>query len=309
MARQSDVHGVLVVDKPRGPTSHDVVAMVRRALGTRAVGHAGTLDPMATGVLVVAVGEGTKLVRWLTADDKAYRATLELGVETDTLDADGVEVERLPVPTGLTQADVERAARGFIGRIAQRAPAYSAIKVGGQALHERARRGEVVEPPERDVTLHTIRVLAVEGPRVELEMEASKGFYVRSLARDLARALGTRGHLIGLRRLRSGAFGLEAAVQGEPLARAARGDEDARSEVRGAVQSLADACVAMPRVTLAARGVEDARHGRPVDLRGVEPLPPDAEPVALLDEAGALVAIAAVRDGRARVLRGLRPLS
>lgn len=302
------MHGVLVVDKPRGPTSHDVVARVRRALGTRAVGHAGTLDPMATGVLVVAVGEGTKLVRWLTADDKVYRATLALGAETDTFDAEGSVVERAAVPA-LSVERVRDAAEAFTGTFLQRAPAFSAIKVGGRALHERARRGEEVEPPEREVTAHRLEVLEVAGDRIELELEVSKGFYVRSLARDLARALGTRGHLAALRRTRSGAFDLRGALDGEVLERAAAGDEGARSVVRGSLRALADACARMPRAVLVGRAPDDARHGRPIQLehaRGAEALAEGTEPIALLDERGALLAVGALRDARLHVVRGLR---
>ncbi|MCZ7683091.1 MAG: tRNA pseudouridine(55) synthase TruB, partial [Sandaracinaceae bacterium] len=217
---------------------------MRRALGTRAVGHAGTLDPMATGVLVVAVGEGTKLVRWLTSDDKAYRATVALGAETDTLDAEGTVVERAAVPA-LSVERVRDAARAFTGTFLQRAPAFSAIKVGGRPLHERARRGEAVEPPEREVTVHRLEVIEASADRVELELEVSKGFYVRSLARDLARSLGTRGHLGALRRLRSGAFDLRGALAGEVLERAAAGDEEARSAVRESLRGLGDACAGM----------------------------------------------------------------
>jgi tRNA pseudouridine55 synthase len=307
--RNADVHGVLAVDKPRGPTSHDVVARVRKALGTRAVGHAGTLDPMATGVLVVAVGEGTKLVRWLTADDKVYRATVALGAETDTLDADGEVVERAPVPPELDRGRAAAVAARFVGTQRQRPPAFSAIKVDGRALHERARRGEEVEVPEREVTVRRLEILAVErdadGARVELEVEAAKGFYVRSLGRDLARALGTRGHLTALRRLRSGAFGLEGAVSGALLERAAAGDEPAKAELRASLRPLAAACEGMPRVTLDARGVEDARHGRPIRASAVA-LEEGAEPVALLDPEGRLVAVGKRERGRLRVVRGVR---
>ena len=305
--RRATVHGVLVVDKPQGPTSHDVVARVRRALDTRAVGHAGTLDPMATGVLVLAVGEATKLVRWLTADDKTYRATVTLGAETDTLDAEGEIVARAPVPP-LDRAAVEVAALRFVGTYRQAPPAFSAIKVDGEALYARARRGEHVEVAEREVTVHRLDVLAVEGDRVELEVDAAKGFYVRSLARDLAGALGTRGHLTALRRTRSGPFALADALDSAQLEAAASGDDAARARLRAALLSPADACRGMPRTRLNARGVEDARHGRPIrvaDATDAEALAIDAEPVALLDHAGALVAVAARRGEALQVIRGL----
>jgi tRNA pseudouridine55 synthase len=298
--------GVLVVDKPRGPTSHDIVAMVRRALSTRAVGHAGTLDPMATGVLVVAVGEATKLVRWLTADDKRYLARVSLEGETDTLDAEGRITERAAPEQPITLERARAAAERFVGTIRQRPPAFSAIKVDGQRLHERARRGEDVEAPERDVVVHALDVLSADGAAVELDVRASKGFYVRSLGRDLARALGARGHLTSLRRVASGAFTLEGALDGEVLARAARGDDEARARVRAALLSLPGACGGMPSVRLDARGAEDARHGRA--LRTFPPeLGEGASPIALFDEHGQLVAIGA-RDGdRIKIVRGMRP--
>ncbi len=165
---------------------------------------------MATGVLVIAVGEATKLVPWLTADDKAYDATLLLGVATNSLDADGYETARAAVPS-LTLAQVQAAAESFLGPHRQRAPAVSAIKVGGERLHAKARRGELVEPPVREVTLHSVRVVAVETERVDLSLRCAKGFYVRSFGRDLADALGTVGHLTALRRVASGRFDLSSA--------------------------------------------------------------------------------------------------
>ena len=307
------MHGVLVIDKPRGPTSHDVVARVRRALGTRAVGHAGTLDPMATGVLVVAVGEATKLVRWLTEDAKSYRATVALGAETDTLDAEGRLVEQAPIPAELT---LERAravvSERFVGAIMQRPPAFSAIKVGGRPLHERARRGEAVEVPEREVTVHRLEVLSLEGGALELSMDVSKGFYVRSLARDLARALETRGHLSALRRTRSGAFELAGALDGGRVWAAAGGDEVAREEVRAALIAPGAACAGMTRVVLDAVGVANARHGRPIAAPDAAPLEqapnaaPLEQPIALFDEGGRLVAIGERRGSSIQVVRGLR---
>ena len=307
---QATVHGVLVIDKPVGPTSHDVVARVRRALGTRTVGHSGTLDPLASGVLVAAVGEATKLVRWLTADDKAYTATLFLGATTDTLDAEGKVVSRVPPPAGLDLAMARAAAARFVGTHLQRPPIFSAIKIGGRPLHELARRGEEVEVPEREATLHRIEILAVRPDAIDFEMECAKGFYVRSLGRDLAEALATVGHLTALRRSRSGAFRVEDAMSFETVERAASGDEAARAELFRALIPLTDACDAMPKVSLDAAGAVDAMHGRVVQLesaRGAEDLAPGLEPVALVDAAGALVAVARRTDTGLQVIRGFRP--
>ena len=205
--------GVLVIDKPRGPTSHDVVARVRRALKTREVGHAGTLDPMATGVLVVAVGEATKLVPWLTAHEKAYRTTIRLGVATSSLDAEGTVVESVAVPDDAFDR-LEEALAAERARSEQIPPAVSAIKIDGVAAHARVRRGETLELPPRAVAVHDLTVLGVrrEAHEIDLEIRCAKGYYVRSLARDLAERLGTVGHLTMLRRTASGPFGLDEAV-------------------------------------------------------------------------------------------------
>lgn len=275
--------GVLVVDKERGPTSHDVVARVRKQLGTRQVGHAGTLDPMATGVLVVAVGEGTKLVPYLTADDKAYEATLRLGIETDTLDADGREIARAPVPNDLA-ARLDAALASERARTSQVPPAYSAIKIAGQRAHELARKGEVVELAPREVAVRALTASIVGPDEVRLVVEVAKGYFVRSLARDLAAALGTVGHLTSLRRTRSGAFTLADA-----------GGELLPLDVA--------ATRALPVSRLTDGGVIAAGHGKRVPPSEIAD--PHEAPSAWLDPAGRLVAIGEVLpDGTGRVLRG-----
>jgi tRNA pseudouridine55 synthase len=289
--------GVLVIDKPRGPTSHDVVARVRRALATREVGHAGTLDPMATGVLVVAAGEATKLVPWLTAHRKEYEATVALGTETDSLDADGRETRRAPPDAGLLDALSEsrgpsiaprlRAAlEAELARTQQVPPAFSAIQQGGERAHARARRGETVELAPRDVRVHRLELLACsqEPPWLAVRVEVDKGYYVRSLARDLAAALGTLGHLTSLRRTRSGCFTLDEAL---PL-------DTPPDEL---------AARALPVARLTAVGARDARYGRAVQPGDLDA--PAPGPCAWLDAGDALVAVGEVgTDGKGRVLRG-----
>jgi tRNA pseudouridine55 synthase len=304
--RPSTVHGILVVDKPRGPTSHDVVAVARRVFDTTQVGHAGTLDPMATGVLVLALGEATKLVSHLTAADKEYVAELTLGEQTDSLDADGAVVRRADVPS-LDREQVARAAERFVGRTRQTPPSVSAIKVGGRPLHARVRRGEDVTAPEREVVVHALDVLEVRGAVVRFRVACEKGFYVRSLARDLAEALGTVGHLTALERVRSGAHDLGAAVRFDDLKKA-REDATVRARIRGAIVPLERAWGGS-RIALSADGVRDARHGKRIAMENVVGTPPaiaDGEVVALVDEAGALVALAAWDgEGRLRVVRGV----
>lgn len=279
--------GVLVIDKPQGCTSHDVVARVRRRLQTRKVGHCGTLDPMATGVLVVVVGEATKLVPYLTAEDKRYTARLRLGVGTDSLDADGTETSVQDVPDIGLEA-LRGLAATFVGPHKQRAPRVSAIKVDGRRLHEMARKGEDFEAPERDVILHSATVTDFESPDVGLELHSGKGFYVRSFGRDLANAAGTVGHLVELRRVASGSFTLEHAV---PL------DENLDVSALHSLESALEHV--MPMVDLDEAQYEDARHGRVVS--GVE----GEGHVGLLKD-GKLIAIAQRDDGSAKILRGFR---
>jgi tRNA pseudouridine55 synthase len=300
---------VLVVDKPRGPTSHDVVAHVRRALGTREVGHAGTLDPMATGVLVIAVGEATKLVPWLTAAEKAYEATVALGVETDSLDAEGRETARIPVAgdvldalaesSGATVAPLLRAVLAAEReRSEQVPPVFSAIQQGGERAHTRARRGEHVELAARPVRVHRLELVACSDrpPWIAVRVEADKGYYVRSLGRDLAAALGTAGHLTSLRRTRSGCFAIDEAL---PL-------DTPPDELAARLEALPRvAARALPVARLTETGARDARFGRPVRPEDLDA--PGTGPCAWLDPTGELVAIGEVVDGRGRVVRGFTP--
>jgi tRNA pseudouridine55 synthase len=306
--RRSTVHGLLVVDKPRGPTSHTVVGWGRRVFGTRSVGHAGTLDPMATGVLLLGVGEGTKLLRWLTADAKAYSAELVLGRATATLDAEGEVTDERPVPA-LDEDALEGAMRRFRGPHVQVPPAFSAIRVDGERLHAKARRGEAVEVPPRDVVVHRLEG-SLDGDRVRFEVEADKGFYVRSLGRDLAEALGTCGHLGALRRVASGAFVIDEAIDGAVLRAAAEGDGAAKAAVEEALLPLEAVARAMPAVRVDEVGSEDVAQGRPIlPARIVESdaAAAAADAVAILGPGERLLAIGGpVGDGRYRVIRGLR---
>lgn len=308
-------HGVLVLDKTSGPTSHDAVAVARRALGTRQIGHTGTLDPMATGALVLVLGEATKLVNLLGAQSKAYRASLQLGVATSTLDAEGEPRETKPVPA-LTLAQVAQAARRFAGEIEQRAPLVSAIKVGGRSLHKRVRAGEAVEAPLRRVRVDALEVLSVQGACVELSVTCGKGFYVRALARDLAEALGTVGHLSALRRTRNGPFEVEGALDFDALRQAARGSEEDRLRVRERVLPLRRVCQMLPHAVLDASGGEHVRHGRAAPLASLcvpastgeaeayvcSPL--EGEPLIVLDVQRAPLAIVERSGDLLRVLRG-----
>jgi len=203
------VSGLALVDKPSGITSHDAVDRVRRALGTRKVGHAGTLDPLASGLLVIGVGRATRLLRFLGDLRKEYRGAGLLGVETDTLDADGDVVRERPV--AVTEADLRRAMAALTGDLDQVPPAYSAVKVGGQRLYDAARRGEHVEAAPRRVHVDAFELTALRPPAFEFMVRCSSGTYVRSLVADAGTAVGCGAHLVELRRTAIGPFRVEDA--------------------------------------------------------------------------------------------------
>jgi len=291
------MHGALIVDKPAGPSSHDVVARVRRATGIRRVGHTGTLDPMATGVLVLLLGRATRLARFLAAGEKAYDATVRLGVATDTYDAAGREVPpaTAPIPAAaVDRATVEAALAGFRGVVRQSPPPYSAKHIGGVRAYELARRRTPVVPPPVVVTVHALDVAWLEGDHLGLRVVSSGGFYVRSLAHDLGVRLGCGAHLEALRRTGTGGFGLAEAV---PLA-------TVEAESVSALERLvpmADLLPNLPGVVLTERGAQRAAHGNAVgfaEVAGKTGGPAGGSgPVRLLDGSGALVAIAE-RDDR-----------
>jgi len=211
--------GLLIVNKPSGITSHDVVARVRRLTGQRRVGHAGTLDPLATGVLVLCLGQATRLAEYLSTDDKLYRARLRLGVTTDSFDAEGEVVSRTPVH-GITRGDVERHLQGLIGEIQQVPPMYSALKHRGTPLHRLARAGVTVRRAARQVRIHRLELQEWSPPDLVLDIHCSKGTYVRVLAHDLGQRLGCGAHVTGLQRLASGRFDISQAVTLDDVARA-----------------------------------------------------------------------------------------
>ncbi|MFZ5894002.1 MAG: tRNA pseudouridine(55) synthase TruB [Myxococcota bacterium] len=288
-------HGLLVIDKPRGITSHDAVAQARRLFGTRSVGHAGTLDPMATGVLVLLFGEACKLSSYLTADDKTYVTRVLFGIGTDSFDADGTETQRIELPSGFPEHEqLDAALAAEQARREQVPPSVSAIHDRGVRAHVRVRRGETLDLPPRAVALHSLRLLDRDGASVCLELTVSKGFYVRALARDLGERLGAPAHLTELRRTASGAFTLADACSW-PLAE------------RPALISLASAATrALPKTLLNEDGVRAARQGKV--LHGEQARPSKLEAVsAWLGPDGALIALGvSSEDGLHQVVRGFR---
>ncbi len=209
--KKTSPSGVLNIDKPEGMTSHDVVARVRRLTGIRRVGHAGTLDPLATGVLLVCVGKATRIVEYLQRGRKVYETTIRLGVETDTYDAEGRVVATSSVPDFSIEV-LNEALASFRGDILQTPPMYSAVKQGGKPLYKLARAGKEVARPPRQVTIYEIDILSWQKPYLTLRIVTSPGVYIRSIAHDLGRALGVGGHVQALRRVASGSWRVEDAV-------------------------------------------------------------------------------------------------
>jgi tRNA pseudouridine55 synthase len=306
--------GVLVIDKPVGPTSHDIVARARRALGEPRVGHTGTLDPAASGVLALVLGRATRLSRFLTAGDKCYEAAVQLGISTETGDAEGAPVGAGYGGTLPTREDIEAVLGAFRGRFFQQPPEYSAKKIDGSRSYQLARAAarrrqrastepsrsgpEEVHPPAKrpvpvEVTTHALEIVGFEGERLVLRIECSAGFYVRSLAHDLGERLGIGAHLAGLRRTRSGDYGLADAI---PIEVIEQGGDTAACLV-----PLASMLPRLASVVLTLDGLRHARHGRalgPTDLlpggaAGIEPsVVRDAERwIKLLSPEGELVGL------------------
>jgi tRNA pseudouridine55 synthase len=269
----------VIVDKPAGLTSHDVVARLRRILRTRRIGHAGTLDPMATGVLVCGVGRGTKLLGHLSLDTKAYTATIRLGATTRTDDAEG-EVLTTADASGVEDAAIAAGMAALTGAIEQVPSAVSAIKVDGRRAYARVRAGEEVVLAARPVTVSEFRLLARRGPDLDVAVQCSSGTYVRALARDLGAALGVGGHLTALRRTRVGPFTLEHARTLDELER----DPVLSLELDAAVAA------AFPRRDLDAALAADISHGRPLPATGLDGtygvFAPDGRALALVSERG-----------------------
>lgn len=298
--------GLLIVDKPVGPTSHDVVARVRRLLGEKRIGHTGTLDPAASGVLPLVIGRATRLARFLSGSDKEYAAEVALGTRTTTYDAEGEPVGERWAGAWPSRDEIERALDTFRGPFEQQPPAFSAKKIGGVRSYTIARRRPAVAAGSAgasdvregadapggslrpvSVTVRTLELVAVERDRLALRVVCSAGFYVRSLAHDLGERLGVGAHLAALRRTRSGDYGLETAI---PLADA---EADPGLAAR-AVVPLERLLTAWPAVVLTADGVRQVAFGRDIRAADVEAgaALPAAPRVRLLDAGGRLVAVA-----------------
>jgi tRNA pseudouridine55 synthase len=297
MAEASPAEGVLLIDKPQGPTSHDVVARLRRVLGERRIGHTGTLDPMASGLLPLVVGRATRLAPYLSSGAKTYHATIRFGFATTTDDAAGepLAAATLPLPT---DDDVHRALDGFRGTFDQRPPRHSAKHVGGIRAYALARQDRPVDMVPVPVTVLDLDWIGRSGDLLMIRVTATAGFYVRSLARELGDVLGCGGHLAALRRTASGRFQVADAL---PLQQAEQAGSEVRSRLIGASAALAH----LPGVRLAPGGVTRVSHGNWAGPEHVasgdwpqEAGPSGAEPIRLLEPGtGRLLALARLEGG------------
>lgn len=298
--------GVLVVDKAAGPTSHDVVSRVRRLFATRKVGHAGTLDPPATGVLLVGLGRATRLLRFLQALEKGYEATVVFGATTATQDATGEVLERRPCTFG--ERELREASQALVGDIEQVPPMVSAVKVGGEPLYRAARRGEVVERAPRRVRVYELSVSGFDpgSNTAGMRVRCSSGTYVRTLAADLGERLGCGAHLSSLRRVAIGSFGEGEAVRLDDLEPLGMADRLRR------VLPMAVALRDLPALTVGGPALDGVRNGRPLDPADPAVSPPagpgpDGGPVAVLDPQGHLVAVYEPIGGRLHAAAVLAP--
>lgn len=276
--------GILNINKPPGATSHDVVKQVRRLVGIRKVGHSGTLDPMATGVLLLCLGPATRLIEYLMAGEKVYRATVRLGQSTNTFDAEGQIVAEYKV-SGVTLAHIEAILPRFLGTIQQRPPAFSAIKQSGVPAYKLARQGKSVELKTRSVQISEIRLLGWKAPFLELEVYCGPGTYIRSLAHDLGQMLGVGGHLTALSRTASGNWQLTQATTMETLqARVSAG------QLADVLHPLEQAVAHLPGLILNEMQQQAIGQGQKIPMN--DPAQFDqSHPVAAYDTAGQLVAI------------------
>lgn len=285
------ISGVLVVDKPVGMTSHDVVQVIRNGTGLRRAGHTGTLDPRASGVLVILVGPAVRLSEYVSASDKRYQAIIRLGGTTDTFDAEG-KVTPSKDPLNITEAQFEEALKSFVGEIEQTPPPYSAVKVRGRKAYEMARQGEEVNLEPRKITVHHLEVLEWTPPEVVIDVHCSSGTYVRSLANDLGEKLGCGAYLVGLRRTKSGRFTLRDSVPLRKLQEAFAAGNWYQYLIPAA-EALGD----WPAVELNPDEVEGVRHGHRVKAKEADTVHQRVRGVSTQGELVALMELATGEDG------------
>ncbi len=277
--------GLLLVDKPAGWTSHDAAAYIRKTLGIKKAGHTGTLDPDATGLVIVLLGKATRLARYFDQDNKGYRAVLELGAETDTEDSSGRVTSECSVPE-LDRPFVEDIFRRFTGTIEQVPPMYSAVKVGGERLYKRARAGEEVARAPRKVVIEELRLVGIDGPLVSFDVVCSKGTYIRTLCREMGKALGSCAYMKSLRRIRCGDYTVLAAV--------ALSLRPSKDDIASRIIPMRDMLPVLPSAVVtgvAASGINNGVSPRPDGYVLMPEGVATGQPVKLTDESGCLLAV------------------
>src|SRR5512136_917887 len=285
------ISGILVVDKPVGLTSHDVVDIIRRGTNIRRAGHTGTLDPRASGVLVVLIGPAVRLSEFVSAADKRYQAILRLGSSTDTYDAEGRFTQQSTTPVNVTEQQFNEVLQRFVGEIEQTPPAYSAVKLHGRKAYEMARQGEEVEIAPRKINVYHLEILEWAPPEVVIDVHCSSGTYVRSLANDVGTALGCGAYLVGLRRTKSGRFTLRDATPLRKLQEAFTSGSWYQYLIPAA-EALGD----WPAIELSPDEVEGVRHGHRVKVVG-EPTETKVRGVSIAGELIAIMDLVTGEDG------------
>ena len=302
-AHHKIAHGILLIDKPQGHSSFDVIRDLRRSTKVKKMGHTGTLDPMATGLLVLCFGEGTKLVPYLTADDKGYEAEVTFGIATDSYDADGQVLARNEPEElySLTEEQVRSALNLFLGTQDQQPPAFSAIKVNGERLYEKARRGEDVQVPTRTVNFYELVLSSFKAaqstvyPKAKFWVKCSKGTYIRSLAADLGKSLGIHAHLSSLRRTLAGQFKIENAHQISDIT---------EENIKEKLTSLIHALPHTPLVELNEQAVQAVRQGKTIPCPNEVHTTEQPGLYRAQSSSGNLIALMTYEQGRLKVLRG-----
>lgn len=287
------MNGIVNVNKPVGMTSHDVVYRFRRMLGIKKIGHTGTLDPDACGVLPMCVGKGTKLAEMLTASDKQYLAELTLGAVTDTQDKSGEVLKRFEVD--VTEAEIKKVISEFVGEIQQIPPMYSAIKIDGKKLYELAREGKTIERHPRTVTISNISIknIDLEKNTVEMLVDCSKGTYIRTLCNDIGEKLGCGGYMSSLMRTKTGRFTIDEAYSLEVL------EEMSKNGDYSFLTPVSEVLSEYERIVLGERNAKKVRNGVPISVEGAD----DGETYRVFDEAGEFLALAKQENGRFVILR------
>lgn len=286
------MNGIIIIDKPKGKTSHDMVSLMRRLTKIRRIGHTGTLDPMATGVLPICIGCATKAADMLTLSDKCYRAEMILGKTTSTLDAEGEILEEHEV--NVTEVEIRETIKSFEGEIEQIPPMYSAIKQNGKKLYELAREGIEVERPSRRVTVNSIDIIEIEGGRIVFEVSCSKGTYIRTLCDDIGKKLGTGAYMSALRRIKTGCFSIDEAYTVDELSALAES-----GELEGRLKSVDTLFSDCGEIHLNEKQTKSIKNGVRMSWRGKQ----EGEMLRLYDDSGKFICISQIEEGKLKLIK------